>query len=260
MTDFVDGMFADDEPLGDAVAQAEADPAEFSVDNAALKPVENEAQAPIDQPVSNDRQPNAGYVPLPTLLDERQKRQNAERRAQELENFLVQQNQQQAYIPDPEQDPIGFLQMELDTVRAEKQASDAAQRNQVIMMSARFAEIQHGKELTEKAFQWAHAKCDVDPYFNQQIAASNDPLSLAIAAMQREEISSQIKPDEFQQFLAWKATQSGAQPLVSPVATLPQPKSLGFTPIGQLASAGGVRPPQQAQVVDDNAMMDQLFQ
>lgn len=160
-----------------------------------------------------------GFIPISAVLDEREKRKAAE---QELERLRA------AQAPKPEPiDPWTDLEGALSQ---RDQQYQAILHQQKVQMSRRFAEMQHGKESVDAAYQWAVAKCDSDPAFNAQVFASDDPIGFAVQQYQRDQIASTVTMDDFKAFQAWKQAQSNPQspipaPQASP-ATPPPPRSL----------------------------------
>lgn len=195
--------------------------------------VEAPQPAPVPPPA-----PEPQHVPLSAHLDEREKRQAAERRAQEYEDRIrrleAQSQQPPPAMPDPYEDPEGFAahqQRQMDARFYE------ANRN----WSRRIAEIQHGAEKVAEAHEWGLKRCGEDPFFNQKVLASQDPYGVVMAEFQREALSA-VDPSEFQQYLAWKASQGQAPPNPAPPAPspTPPPRSLASTP-----SAGTSKPGEQ---------------
>jgi len=176
----------------------------------AQEPVEAIAEQPIEQPVEETPQGNItipepkaepGFVPLAAVLDERDRRKKLEAE--------VEQYRQKQQTPQPEPiDPWSDLDGALSQRDQQVQAMLYQQKTQ---MSRRFAEIQHGKEAVDAAYQWAVAKCDEDPAFNQQVFASDDPVGFAIQQYQRDQIASNMTMDDFKAFQAWKQAQSNPQ-------------------------------------------------
>lgn len=175
------------------------------------------AAQPVAEPVA---QPEAQHIPLAAHLDERERRQAAERQRDELQARIdadERQRQQQAreaavkaapvQIPDPATDPQGFAAFQ------QQQMEDRLffQRRDD---SRRFAVLEHGKDVTDAAFQWGAARCDTDPSFNARVRASQYPMDLVVnewRQAQAVEKFGSIDPKDYDAFTAWKATQPGAQ-------------------------------------------------
>lgn len=197
---------------------------------------EPEAQAPVEaQPEpEGDRprdehgrfapkdKPEPVMVPIQALHETRDKVRDLEARIAGL-----QPPPQVPELPDVFEDQEGYT-------KAIEQTIEQRLYQQQLQMSERFARIQHGEELTNAALEWGVAKCNSDPFFNAQAKASGDPVGFAVAHYQREQIATQVTPDDYQQFQAWKAAQAQAQaaPAAQPASTPPQS-------IASLPSSGG---------------------
>jgi hypothetical protein len=214
--DFFDGI-APVEPEAAPVVETVAEPTiEAPVEPA---PVEV-AATPVPEV-----KPEPGHVPLNALLDEREKRKALEARLEQLERS------QGPAAPDPNLDPSGFQQYQLQSVQQ-------ALLDTRLNMSEVSAKRHYGAELTEQAKAWALEKFKASPAFYQEVIAQPDPYDHAIQAFQRDQIASQVTADDFQQFQSWKAAQAqlAATGAPAPVATPPTavPRSIASTP-----SAGG---------------------
>lgn len=174
--------------------------------------------------------PTEGFVPLGAVLDERDKRKAAEA---ERDALRARQAPTPVQMPDPYEDPEGYA--------AAQRAETAAALYQTNMRwSERIATIEHGKETVAAAKEWAFKKCDADPYFNAKVAASEDPVGFAVAEYKREEIASNVTPDEFAQFRAWKDAQNQLQQQAAPAAASQQPSAIPAPSLASAPSAGGI--------------------
>lgn len=169
--------------------------------------------------------PEPGFVPLAAMLDERDR---AKALKAELDQLRASQQQQQpVQAPDPIEDPEGFANWQQATV-----GQALYQTN--LRWSERIASIQHGADTVAKAKEWGFQRCETDPYFNAKVAASDDPVGFVVSEWKREEIASQVTPDEFAQFRAWKEAQGQLKQQAAPAAT---PKQTSAIPPPSLASA-----------------------
>lgn len=194
------------------------------VQDPAPEPQPEPIAEPAREPVTEQPKPEAQTAPISALLDERDKRKALEA---ELAQYRAKQQQPQAQVEVPD-----VLDPEYPAY-INKQIEDRL-FDQTVKISHRFAVQQHGEEVTKEAIDWAFAKCDADPIFNQQVKASGDPVGFAVSQYQRDKIVSAVTPSDFEQFQAWKAAQSAIQePTAVPKA--PPPRSLASAP-----SAGGV--------------------
>lgn len=151
MADNLDEVFAQpmesEEPTPTQEPEAAVEPTPETV----------EEPTPPTQPEVEQHRPEPGYVPLNAVLEEREKRQAAERRIAEFEAQAKPQE-----VPDPFDDPAGYqrhFEAQLDQ-RLQAQRAD---------MSYQFAVREHGKDKVEEARAWAMEKAKSDPVFNQQV-------------------------------------------------------------------------------------------
>lgn len=182
-------------------------PGDFIAETPEQSP-EAQATAPAS-PISAE----PGHVPLSALLDEREKRRTAERRAAELE---------------AKQQPA------LQLSATDLQRSSQYQLN--LRVSRKFAEQEYGKDTVALIDDWAVEKCNADAIFNQQIMASDDPYEAAYQAYSRERVLSEVQPSDLDEFKAWKAIKAGVQAVeAEPNArrhqpATPLPRSLATAP------------------------------
>jgi len=196
---------------------------------------------PVVEPARQEVRPEPQHVPLTAMLDERDKRKAAET---ELAQIRAQQQQQQpASAPDMFEDPEGFRVHQEQSVQAALYQSN-------LQWSQRIAAIQHGEEATQQATNWGLERCNADPYFNAKVRASNDPIGFVVSEWKREQIASQVTPDDFAEFKAWKQAQAqiNAPAPASPANPIAPrntpPRSLASAP-----SAGGIL--SEAEQTDD---------
>jgi hypothetical protein len=159
----------------------------------AAAPIPAEAPSP---PAAEPPQPPAdpGHVPISALLDEREKRQAERARAEILERQL--QDMRAALQPPRDLEPNAAMEMAL--------------YNQNLRASRKFAEREYGKSQIQEIHDWAAARCDADPMFNQQMRSSEDPYEAAYQAYNREQILRTVKPDDLAAFKAWRQAQAQA--------------------------------------------------
>ena len=150
-----------------------------------------------------------GHVPISAMLDEREKRQALERQIADMRS--------RAEPPPP---------MSTD------EALQAALYAQNLKVSRKFADRQYGAELTATVHDWAAARCDADPHFNDQMRSSDDPYEAAMQAYNRDQIVAKVTPDRLAAFEAWEAAQAGL-PVSQPIPSTPRappPRSLVNAP------------------------------
>lgn len=198
-------------------------------------PVEEQPSGNVETPAPK---PEPGFVPFAAVLDERDRRKTLEA---EIERMKAQVKPAPVEVPDVFQDPEAY------TAHLERQFENKLYQQQ-LAISRRFAEQQHGAEQVNEAIQWAHAKCEADPYFNEQVRNSGDPVGYAMTQYQRDQIASNVTPDDYKAFQAWRAAQQNQQPQAAspqmtahpaPVPASPPPKSLVAA-----QSAGSPTPPK----------------
>lgn len=144
------------------------------------------------------RDPSTGrMIPLPELMSERQKRQEAERRAAEYEGQIkafqtMLQNQQrpqpppqqQVQPPDPYADPEGYAQFNQRQMHLQF-------RDQIANMSEAIARRTFGGEIVEKAQKWALEAGVADRFYLH----ARDPYGELVEAFKRNEAMQRIGPD-----------------------------------------------------------------
>lgn len=168
-------------------------------------PVVETPPAPEPEPVPPAvPPPEPGHVPLAAMLDERDKRQALEKQVADYrarEQAAAQANAQPLPIE---------AQVEARLYTANLNAS------------RRFAEREYGKETVATVHDWAAAKCDADPLFNQQMRSAEDPYEAAMQAWNRDRVVAEVSAGDLDAFRAWKAASAQAQ-APSPHVTQSQP-------------------------------------
>ena len=198
------------------------------------------------QPESTEEQPEARHVPLVALLDEREKRQAAQREADELRRQIEAQRkpQQPAQVPDPYEDPAGFQQHVQNQIDERSFAVTAE-------ISGRFAEQKYGKETVEEAVRWAQAEgAQRNPFLGQQVRTSNDPVGFVVEQYQREQFWQKYgsDPSALQQLVT-------TQPIAAPQPAAPAaPKPIA--PPRSLAAAPGAGGGHQS--IPDGSVLDSV--
>jgi hypothetical protein len=189
--------------------------------SAVAPPAEDNPSSFADTPAGRSAPVAPGHVPLSAMLDEREKRQSLERQVADLRQHLA---------PPP---PLPLEEQ----VEARLYASN-------LSASRRFAEREHGREAVGAVHQWAVARCDADPFFNQQMRSSDDPYEAAIQAYNRERVVAEVSAGDLEAFRAWKAASAAAQgqvpfsPRSQPAARVP--RSLANAPGNGAAGRSGV--------------------
>lgn len=202
--------------------------------------------APQQQP-QND--PQAAGI-LRAMLDEREKRQDAERR---LREFEAAQKKEPAEMPDPFLDPNGFADARAEAkIQAaiapiQQQLQQAVLRSNVIE-----ARATHGAELMQQAAdEFDKASQTLDPLERARVMQAPNPYMAAVEWMKRRDALAEIGDDvsAYRQRLAEQLLQdpeflgraseaarsfAAGNPGVQPAS---QPQAQPRTPAGQFASA-----------------------
>jgi len=209
----------------------------------APQPVEA-PQAPEPTPDPQAAQPvtpaiPAGYVPVSVLQAERERRQALEERER-----AYQAQRTAEPTPDPYEDPEGFA-------RFQQQQTQSLTLNVKLDLSEDMARDRHGDEAVDAARDWALSRFAQSPTFQNEVLSKRNPYEYVVQQFKREQLFSNVSPDELEQFRAWKAnanplTQASPapQPVVATLAATPQfvppPRSLASAP-----AAGSPKPGEQ---------------
>lgn len=193
-----------------------------------------EEQAPQPEPEPENK---PVMVPLAALHEVRDE-------VRQLKSRLAEQEQQQVELPAP--DPIE----DLDAFNAyQARIANNAALNAKLDLSEDLAREKFGDDVVDQALDWVNRKATEMPGFGQKVLSQRNPYGFAVAEYQKEQMASQVKPDEWSQFQAWKA----AQAQVNAAQAAPQveePKTIAAAP-----SAAGV----QHVAMGDAAIFDDFF-
>ena len=213
MPDFLSGdhhVTPDQPPQDDPAPAAPEDPSQEPAAEPVPAPATDPAAAPTpppqDAPAPAEPSPAAARdVPLPTFLDMRDRAVRAER-------ALAERPAAEAPpIPDRAEDPDGYEQHR----EAQMQLVLFEQRRDI---TRSVAEVKHGAELVNTAFDWAAEMCDRSPAFNRAVMTAGDPAALVVAEyqrVQRDKALAGVSMDEITAFRQWQASQSAAAPAAS---------------------------------------------
>jgi hypothetical protein len=230
-----------DNELPDFAGESTPAPADIQTQEPVAQPAPAQQEAPATPPVVEPAQPApvapveppvAQHVPLSTFLDMRDKAAANEKRAKELEAWRQQQEAQarRQPAPDPTEDLVGFQQHQA-------QQFHGALYAQSLTFSRRMAEMQHGPDVTKTAFEWGAARCDQDPFFNEKVRASQDPVGLVVEEWKREQLLSKLDPTDLEAFQAWKAGQAANPATLQQAAVAQQAAARPAAPRASLAAA-----------------------
>lgn len=230
------GRFAskqDSQPVDDSPPPAPEPPA-------AEQPAPIPEPAP-SQPASAPVQPPPGYIPMAAVLDEREKRQAAQREAEEFRRKYEEATRKPPQPLDPIADPEAFdrqLNERIERVRWD------AITNASLVAATRH----HGPEKVKAAEEWLQSELQSNPALWQTIQRQPDPYDFVVSQHQRTLRLQKIgdeDPESWAQKWAeangyikagTQQPQSAGVAGPSPNPTLPRP-SLASAP-----SAGGKSP------------------
>lgn len=170
--------------------------------------------APAPAAAEPAKAPEPGQVPLSAMLDERERRQAAERRIADLEA-----SQSRAATPPAELDPDtenALLQLRLNT-------------------SEELVRDKEGDETVDAAKAWAIERFRVNPSYQTEVLGNKNPYKTVVSdykAHLKLQATQDIDLDGLAEFKAWKAAGGNAP---TPPAQLAQPSPA--TPPRSLASA-----------------------
>jgi hypothetical protein len=131
-------------------------------------------------------------IPLTELLNEREKRQNAERQREAYEQELSQLRQQMQALQQPKEPIDIFANPEAYTQSIEQQMGEKL-RAMEANFSLRLAHNKHGEVFTE-AFQEVMQRPLSDP-MRQQVINSSDPGETLVSLYQRERTYKEVGTD-----------------------------------------------------------------
>jgi hypothetical protein len=199
---------------------------------------------PVVEPVLEQPapvEPPSGHVPLSVVQAERDRRQNAERELEALrkQSAPAQPAPQPQAIPDRWDDPDGY-----EAYQAEQQ--QAAILNVKLDLSEDMARGKHGEDLVDAAKAWALQRFEQSPAYRQEVLSHRNPYEKAVLDYRRDQVATEVQPDELEEYRAWKATKANPapQPIPAPAALAPAPAPRAAPPppprsIAAAPSAGG---------------------
>jgi hypothetical protein len=159
------------------------------------EPVEAEATEaePVDVEETGEQEavppaadPEPQVAPITALLDEREKRQEAQRKAQELEARLrqIEARQRQPAAPDLLESPEDWAAYNAQTIQQQQYAQKLSQ-------SRFFAEREYGKETVDEAY----AFFDQNPHLTQQFADHPSPFHAAVDFYKKQKFLTDVGDD-----------------------------------------------------------------
>lgn len=222
----------DDLPPVEGEVKAEPKP-EPKAETPEVKAEPQPEPKPQQAEAKEEPKPEPGHVPIAAILDERDRRKQAEERLRQLEAQVAEQNRQrQQPPPDPRLNPQAYA----DYMTAQTEAS---QWGAITSISQVMAKRDHGAETLQQATDAFMQELQQRPWLANELRQQPHPYEWVVERYKREQALSNLDLSEIDQFKAWKAAQAQAQaqtgqPLQSMAAP---PRSLAGLP-----SAGGSKP------------------
>jgi hypothetical protein len=151
-------------------------------------------------------------VPIAAMLDERDKRQALERKLADIE---AAQRASQA---------------QAELAQAPADAQQAAQLWAIRRdLSREMAATRHGESEAQALEAWGFERCEADPHFNSQVYQSRNPYEFLRQARQREQLLAEVRPEDLEEYRAWKSTRDSPGPAPSTPSGSSSPASGGGT-------------------------------
>ena len=175
------------------------------------EPIEPEAAAPIvePEPTPQTHRPDAGYVPIGAVLDEREKRKALE---QELAQY---RQRQQPEAIDPFDDPQAFAAQQQGLVqqaiiqdRFERSNEDAVEK--------------YGEDKVKAAVDWATSRAQQNPTFAAEYMGKTRPIQWIVQQHERDVLMADIgDPSKLDDWFAREAAKRGYSAQSAPAAAIP---------------------------------------
>lgn len=181
-----------------APAIAEAPP---PIENPVLTPPEETpaAEAPPVAQTEPPRDEHGQTVPRAAMLEERKRRQEAER---ELSEYMAErQAPAAASTPDPYDDPQGF-QAHIDAQLASQAIGIRFE------MSETLARKEHGDEAVQAAMDWGAQRAQLNQGFRDDFLGQKNPIDWVVRQQQRDGLLSELDADQ-DAFIRRRATEMG---------------------------------------------------
>lgn len=189
------------------------------------------------EPVPQPKDDGPTMVPLAALHEVRDELKAVKAKLAERETPAAEP------APDPIENPDGFTRYNAEIARN-------LAINTKLEVTEDLAREKFGDDVVDKARDWAMATYANDPATQQRILASRNPYRTIVEMYQRDQMVSQVQPDDWAQFQAWKQAQAAAPSAPTAPETPPPPKSIAAAP-----SAGGV----QHVALGEEAIFTSLF-
>lgn len=182
--DITSAIFGGEDKEPEAVApEVVPEPVEAPAPEAKAEVPPEPAPEPAPEPEASRE---AKSVPLSALLDERDRRKEAERKAAEYESR--QAAPAPVEMPDPVDDPHGFASWQNNQVQQ-------ALMSQRFEMSDLMARQQYGEETVKTAAEWAMDKAKADPLFATAYMQQPHPIDWIVREHKRSGLINDIGDD-----------------------------------------------------------------
>ena len=194
-------------------------PAEDTVDTVVDAPVDTDVAAtetPKVEEVVAPKEDRKNWVPVDALIEERTKRQEAEKARADYETKLRElesQNKQQTR-PDPFDSPDEYEthieQKIAQAIQADRMARDQEELQKNFGASLSKAEQSHGKETIKAALDWAAERAQKDEAWGQTGLSNPDPVAWILEQKNRHALIDEISSAEsIEDYIARKAAEMG---------------------------------------------------
>ena len=227
MSDPLDQLFDDQQPLEAPAPATAPEPAQPAITPEASQAGTGELAAP---PVAEPEKPAA--IPISALLDEREKRQAAERQAQEYQRKIAEFEAAQKPKPD-------FFDNPDAAIAAERAQVQKMLWNERLNMSEMLARQAHGDDTVTQAAEAFAAAAKQNPALAFDLQRQPDPYGHVVAWHKKQVALSKIgdDPDAYiermvqERIAAAMASQSQPAPVQTsrPAPTMP-PRSMASAP------------------------------
>lgn len=236
--------------------EAEADNAtEDVVETEQAQPTPEEAPEPeaaAEETGENDdaappavEEPEAKAVPVTALLDEREKRQEAQRRAEEFERRMKEYERKLADFQKPKEEAPDWYQDPDKAFQHQAQRIEQQFEQRRLEQSKFFAEREFGAETVNEALSWF----DQNPQYSQQFLTEPSPFHAAVEFYKKQKLLEEVGSDPEK----WREQERERlrQELMAEAPAKPKPKA----PPASLAKA----PARGGDAVDKGSAFDQMF-
>lgn len=205
---------------------------EASLDDVAEEPVEEPVEEPEQavegeqdaEPPAAEPEPKPDHIPLTALLDEREKRQEAQRQLEALQRQIAMRQPQEK--PDFFDDPDRALRQAVEPMQV-------ALTQQKLSQSRFLAEREFGKELVDRAFEYF----DQHPAESGQLLNHPSPFHAAVEYFQQHD--PQERERLFNEQVEARAKEIAAQQLTPTRPKAPPPSMATARGVGKDAIQPG---------------------